>query len=333
MGGSDKSTKEYTVSDIPTSTNGSKFTIGANNLTTGESVIIISDDGDYPENIIEHETYYVIVDSGDNTKIQLASSEADALNGEAINAYLGSNLKIISRVSDKNPGDIGHPVQYDDNGWYVNVESGTSNTIWDSGAIYNNKTGKSEPTFIKRIADGRSLDEKIYKLRVVIPKEFTNARNPENGYIIQESSSTTLRNANDADTNFNTAFSGGLQKSDYGYEKNHKLITNCSYSSSGTVTVTSELPHNLNTGDRIVIKDVKSANNSSGLDNLGFNGGLNVDRKFVVGTIINELEFEYSLETGTLAAPGAFSAPTPSDRNQTYPSFQKNDNTLSLIHI
>ena len=330
MGGSDKSTKEYTVSDIPTSTNGSKFTIGANNLTTGESVIIISDDGDYPENIIEHETYYVIVDSGDNTKIQLASSEADALNGEAINAYLGSNLKIISRVSDKNPGDIGHPVQYDDNGWYVNVESGTSNTIWDSGAIYNNKTGKSEPTFIKRIADGRSLDEKIYKLRVVIPKEFTNARNPENGYIIQESSSTTLRNANDADTNFNTAFSGGLQKSDYGYEKNHKLITNCSYSSSGTVTVTSELPHNLNTGDRIVIKDVKSANNSSGLDNLGFNGGLNVDRKFVVGTIINELEFEYSLETGTLAAPGAFSAPTPSDRNQTYPSFQKNDNTKNI---
>jgi hypothetical protein len=47
---------------------------------------------------------------------------------------------------------------------------------------------------VKRIADTRSLDEKVYKIRVVIPKELQNAKNPENSFIIQETSSTGFRN-------------------------------------------------------------------------------------------------------------------------------------------
>ena len=48
-------------------------------------------------------------------------------------------------------------------------------------------------SYVKRKDDTRSLDEKIYKLRVVIPKELTNAKNPESGFIIQESSTTGIR--------------------------------------------------------------------------------------------------------------------------------------------
>ena len=49
--------------------------------------------------------------------------------------------------------------------------------------------GNNTPvSFIKRIADERSLDEKVYKLRVVVPKELENGKNPEEGFILQESS-------------------------------------------------------------------------------------------------------------------------------------------------
>ena len=33
-----------------------------------------------------------------------------------------------------------------------------------------------EPTFLKRIEDTRSLDEKIYKVRVVVPNQFRGAK-------------------------------------------------------------------------------------------------------------------------------------------------------------
>ena len=44
-------------------------------------------------------------------------------------------LKVVSRVSDKNSGDIGHPVQYigtgNTTGWYVNVATAaTENTLY-----------------------------------------------------------------------------------------------------------------------------------------------------------------------------------------------------------
>jgi hypothetical protein len=46
---------------------------------------------------------------------------------------------------------------------------------------------------VKRTEDTRSLDEKLYKIRVVIPKELVGAKNPEDGFVIQESSSTGIR--------------------------------------------------------------------------------------------------------------------------------------------
>ena len=94
-----------------------------------------------------------------------------------------------------------------------------------------------EPTIVKRISDNRSLDEKIYKLRVVVPSQLTNAKTPEPGFVIQESSSTGFRVDTDA-----TAVSIGT--TDYDFNRNLRIIKSCSFSSP-TVTVVSELPHNL----------------------------------------------------------------------------------------
>ena len=47
------------------------------NLLTGEEIIITSDDGDLPENIVPHRTYFVIKQS--STEIKLASSKASLL--------------------------------------------------------------------------------------------------------------------------------------------------------------------------------------------------------------------------------------------------------------
>ena len=52
---------------------------------------------------------------------------------------------------------------------------------------------RTNVSFFKRNEDARSIDEKLYKLRVVVPKEFDNAKNPEEGFIIQESGSTAAR--------------------------------------------------------------------------------------------------------------------------------------------
>jgi len=50
--------EEYSVTSGPSS---NIFTIGTHNLTTGEKVIIISDDGDLPENLRTNTVYYAIV--------------------------------------------------------------------------------------------------------------------------------------------------------------------------------------------------------------------------------------------------------------------------------
>ena len=59
-----------------------------------------------------------------NTNIKLAKTLNDAINGTAIDINeKGGELTVVSRVSDKNSGDIGHPIQYDSTNsqWYIKV--------------------------------------------------------------------------------------------------------------------------------------------------------------------------------------------------------------------
>jgi hypothetical protein len=308
--GTTSSVKSHDVVSGPTS---NSFTIGSNDLLTGEKVLIISDDGDLPENIDPHEIYYVI-NNGDNNTVKLASSYTNALQGQAITVYGGTNLHILSRVSDKDSGDLGSPVQFDaqNSNWFihVNVNNEIYNALNTGGtATYGTSTNLA---YVKRVSDERSLDEKLYKFRVVIPKELANAKDPESGFIIQESSSVGARN----DADFTRT---SIASTDYGYNKNPRFISTCSVSSN-TITVVSELPHNINVGDIVIVRKVTSSSNTSGTFNLGYNG------RFTVTEVSDAYTFKYSTTdiTGNVHTPGTFTN-NVNVRDTNLPTFERND--------
>ena len=291
----------------------SKLTIGDNHgLQTGEKIILISDTADYPENIEPHKSYYVITfsTSPNTDKIQLASTKTDADNSNFITFYGGSNLRVITRVSDKSAGDAGSPVQFDStrNRWYVtvNTTNGIYSTLNDLGVAGIGV--ETNPTFIRREPDNRSLDEKIYKFRVVIPKELENAKTPESGFIIQESSTTGVRE----NTDF-TLSTIGLN--DFEYNRNPRFISTCSHSTN-TSTVITELPHNLDIGDQVIITNVTDTNNTSGSPISGYNGTFDV-----ASVSSDNMSFTYTNSTGN---PGSFTNDT-SIRTLNLPRFQRND--------
>ena len=76
-------------------------------------------------------------------------------------------LHIESRVSDKDSGEIGSPIQFDpvNSNWYIHAA--TDNQIYTTmNTLGVGNLGNNTPvSFIKRIADERSLDEKVYKLK------------------------------------------------------------------------------------------------------------------------------------------------------------------------
>ena len=289
--------EEYSV-DAP-SNNTFTLSSGTHNLTTGEKVIITSDDGDLPENLKTNTVYFAIVLN--NTSFRLAASLAEASSGEPITVYGGTNLKITTRVSDKNAGEIGSPVQWDGSQWYVNVDS-SDNTIT---ALLTGTGATNEPVTFKRIPDNRSLDEKIYKLRVVVPSQLANAKTPESGFIIQESKSTGIRSDSDASA-------VGINTTDYDFNRNPRLISTCSFSAP-TVTVVAELPHNLKTGDSVIIKNVTDSTNTDGLIDKGYNGTFDA-------TVVDDLTFTYTTST----SPGAFTN-NINNRTTSLPRFERND--------
>jgi len=291
--------KEYSVG--APSSNEFTVTSGTHDLKDNEKVVIISDDGDLPENLKTNTVYFVINPSNSTTKFKLASSLSESGAGEAITVSKGTNLKVITRVSDKVAGDVGHPVQYDGNQWYISVlASGNTITSELTGS------GASEPTTIKRISDNRSLDEKIYKLRVVIPSQLSNGKTPEPGFVIQESSSTGIRTDGDASAS-------GITTSDYDFNRNPRFISTCSFSSS-TVTVVAELPHNLQTGDSVIVKNVTDSTNTTGLIDKGYNGTFDV-------TVSDDLTFTYT----TSRTPGASFTNNVNNRTTALPRFERNN--------
>ena len=304
------SAKEYSVSSI----SGTIFNLGGNHtIGNGEKVIIISDDGDLPENIVENTVYYAITTGLSASQLKLASSQSSSAIGDAITVYGGTSLKILSRVSDKVSGDVGHPIQFDGSQWYITTNAGSDIHNAITGSLIPIDGGRTEPTRIKRIEDTRSLDEKVYKIRVVIPKELQNGKNPENSFVIQETSSTGYRNNNDP--NLST-----ITSSDYNYNRNLSLIAKCTRASS-TVTIISELPHKLHTGDSVIIKNVTDSTNTSGEDNLGYNG------TFVV-TVSDDLTFTYTTST----TPGSPFTNNTTSRTILSPRFERN-NLQSNLYI
>ena len=312
--GSTSSIKDIKVTTISSSSQFNFLT--PHGMLTGEKVKIISDDGDLPENINAHQTYFVIRVNA--TALKLASSLTNAENGTAITVYGGTNLRIISRVSEKDSGDVGSPIQYDstNNSWFIHTDGDGINgseiyNAFAAGGVasFGDRTNVS---FFKRKEDSRSIDEKIYKFRVVVPKEFDNAKNPEEGFIIQESGSTAARD--------NTDFTlTTIDSSDYGYKRNNRFISTCS-EVSNFVTAVTELPHDLDVGDQIIIKNVTSTTNTSATIDKGYNG------TFLVSSVDDDKTFKYSTTDieGITHSVGFFTNDT-SNRTTLLPRFERND--------
>ena len=306
----------YSVVTPPISTTNT-FAIGSHNLTTGEKVIIVSSDGDLPENLSEDTVYYVITETTKNTlsanEVELASSESNAANGSEITVSGGTNLRIVSRVTDKSPGESGHPIQWDSvkSNWYLTVNS-TGNTITGQlSALATAGVTQTDSSYVKRKDDTRSLDEKIYQLRVVIPKESSDAKNPENGFIIQESSSTGVT----TDTDFTRT--SLLTDSDYAFDRNPGFISTSFYDSTvGIASIRTDLPHTLDVGDTVIIKNVQDSANTVGAANSGYNG------TFTISSVPNNMEFKYNTNSQT---PGSSMTGITTIRSTELPRYQRNN--------
>jgi len=294
------SEKRFAVSHVNSSADTLNFASN-HNFVTAESVRVYSDTGYTPDGIVnETQLYYVI--SASATSIKLAKTINNANDGKAIDIKntLGGLLEVVSRVTDKVPGDPGHPVQWDTSAtqWYIiGAATTATNNMYQA---FKDNTAKIEKnnasTYIKRYAENRDPKNRIYKLRYVIPKEYEGAKvakAPEKYYILQESSTTTE------------------ESSIANVISNRNPRTIVGVSTSGTlVTVKTKKPHNLQINDRVLLKNVKSSLNTTGEDNLGFNG-----HYYVVGTPSTK-SFTYNVigDGGTFT--NDYASPPRFSRNQ-----------------
>ena len=297
------------------------FDSSGHQFLNGESIRFFSDTGRIPDGLLNNQVYYAITSAGDvgigTTQIKVAKTLNDALTHSSTSPTnipfnsKGGNLKVVSRVSDKVSGDIGHPIQYGNGQWYVNVSSAsTENGIYNGiTSIGSTALGEATPrTYIKRRQDTRNTTDRIYRARYVIPKETTTvvARPPSDGFIIQESNTSIGSTAGEIQTYFG---SGSL--SSVIQQRNFRFIADASWDGSNA-NIRTEIPHNLVVGSSVEILNVASTNNTSATSNTGFNG------TFTVAGISSAKEFVVRLSTD----PGTFSNST-STRTTSLPYFKR----------
>ena len=320
--------KEYTVGFVgaANSITSSVFTLEQNHqLFAGESVRVISDDGSLPDGLDSNTIYYAVTNDSQNEtlnadQIKLARTENEAILGGSGNFLTiannkGGRLRINSRVTDKLPGDFGHPVQYDtdNNNWFVRCSIDPSeNTIYQG--IVDNQLSigpRTNKAFFERREDTRSLNDRIFKLRYVIPKEEQEARAPIPGYILQESSTVGVTTASDfTDTIPNATVL-----------RNLRILKSVDRdSNSGVTTIVSEKPHDLMVGDRVLLRNIKSSGNTVGAANTGYN-----IRRSVVG-VTSSKGFEVNFSND----PGSFIT-NVSTRNASLPTFSKETSKATYL--
>ena len=249
-------------------------------IIDGETVRVISDAGDLPEGLEPNRVYYAIKPT--STALKLASTLSNAVNNIPISIYGGSDLRVESRVSDKKPNDIGHPVQFDDTqkNWYVLTDTNSNlyGQLNTNDYVKNNE--ETDASYFKRYEDRRGIDNKLYKVRYVIPKEAENSRDPVDGFVLQPSSTTGFAKTSDA-----TATS--ITSSDNNFKRNYGFIATTS-EVGNTVTVRAELPHGVKVGQLVYTENVLDSNNPTGADKKGYNGF------YTVTAVPNNMEFQYS---------------------------------------
>ena len=302
--------KTFTVSSIDASSD--TLTLDStHNFFTGESVRLYSDNGVVPGGLENNQLYYIVSSSA--TEVRLAKSLNNANNGTVVDIRNtnGGILTLVSRVTDKIPGELGHPVQYDsaESNWYVLSSSTTAtNTIYNGFVGFSTEiASNNSSTYVRRLSENRDLNSRIYKLRYVVPKEFSNAKAPSKNFVLQESK-TVSEETTISDVNSN---------------RNPRVIAGISTSGS-TVTITSERPHGLSVNDRVHIKNVKSSTNTAGTDEAGFNG------YYYVTSVSGTKTFTY-----TNANDGGAFTDNVSTRGSGLPVFERNeyDTTYTIQEV
>jgi len=283
-------------------------------LNDGESVRVISSDSSLPDGLESNQIYFAITSqTGLGTdQIKLAQSKNDAISFRSLSLNnKGGSLTIQSRVSDKNPGDTGHPVQFDGTSWYVNVSSAsTQNQIYNTivGLGTTSLGSSTSRAYFLRRPDNRSISDTVYRLRYVIPagSGIEKARPPIDGYIIQESSDTGTFDSTESSKYFGTT---SLTLTNQTELRNCKFVSNASWNSgSNNATVETELPHNLKVGNSVQILNVVSTSNPTGVANSGYNGtysvvGVSSSKQFTVSIPINPGTFTNNTSNRTSSLP------------------------------
>ena len=315
-------TGAYEVSATKLSTVG-RTAIGINSITSniftlteghqfqsGESVRILSDDGELPDGLDHNRVYYAITAGINTDQIKLAQTFNDTISGSSVVVNSkGGILQVESRVSDKKSGDVGHPIQFDNTlkQWYI--------TVADNNDLYNTVVGlgtsalgaATPKTFISRTPDNRSLEDRLYKVRYVVPRDSTVlGRPPEDSFVLQESS-TTVGFTNQEVAKFKSV--NPVILSNTSELRNPRAISGAVWDAIvGIATINTETPHELSVGSRVQIFNVVSTGNTTGLGYTGFNGVFDVTaapnrKSFSIGLSTNPGLFDNNINLRTTSLP------------------------------
>jgi hypothetical protein len=306
-------TVNKSIAGINSITNNTFTLTAPHTFVNGESIRILSNTGQLPDGVIPNNVYYAITSGVGTDQVKIAQTQNDAISATPVSINTkGGTLSIVSRVSDKNPGEIGHPIQFDttQNQWYINVSTAsTENTFYPTIiSLGSTVLGSATPrTYIDRFADNRNAIDTIYRARYVLPANSGSvAKPPNDGFILQESNTTIGATNAEIQTYFG---SGSI--TNVSQQRNFKFIANATWSSN-VATITTELPHNLSVGSEVEILQVKSTNNAAGTANLGFNG------TYTITAISNSKTFSYARTTD----PGTFTSDTTT-RTTALPHFKR----------
>ena len=284
----------------------------------GESIRFISETGHLPDGIENNKVYYAITSGIGTNQIKVAATLNDAKNSAPITINnKGGTTNVLSRVSDKDSGDVGHPIQFNSTAgqWYINVAvANTDNNLSPKiVSLGTTALGDATPrTYFTRQPDTRNLSDTIYKLRYVIPAAsgITSARPPIDGFVVQESNDTTGAD----DTEVATFFSPtSVTLDNVSEQRNFRFISNATWDGTNAYYST-ETPHDLSIGSVVETLKITSTENSSGVTSTGYNNTFTV-------TGISSAKCFY----GPLSSnPGTFSNDI-NNRVTTLPRFNRKD--------
>ena len=284
----------------------------------GESIRFISETGHLPDGIEHNKVYYAITSGIGTNQIKVAQTLNDAKNASAVTINeLGGTTNVVSRVSDKNAGDIGHPIQFNSTAgqWYINVAVASTDNDLSPKVVSLGTTslGAATPrTYFTRKPDTRNLGDTIYKMRYVIPSGsgITSARPPIDGFVLQESNDTTGATNAEVASYFSPTT---VSLSNVSANRNFRFIADATWDGTNAY-YTTEIPHDLSVGSVVETVNVTSTENTSGVSSTGYNN------TFTVAGISSAKCFY-----GPIASnPGTFSNDVDS-RTTSLPYFNRKD--------